>query len=210
MAPKSIRFLLSFASIMTILAVMPAAHAHADSSYLPGTDIPSLSTFAGWMNNGQAAQLRGVYVPNILADGVVQQPSGQATFVSTTPDVLTEFRAAATVGSTGLLAHNYLAGAQILLIRPGQIVYLVYGDGRMATYMVTQMRRYQALQPESPFSNFIDLRDGLSMSASDLFMAAYGRPGAVVFQTCLTANGNPSWGRLFVVAEPYILMRNVQ
>jgi hypothetical protein len=210
MAPKSIRSIFFVASIMTILAATPAAHARADGTNLPGTDIPNLGTFAGWVKNGEAAQLRGVYAPNILADGVVQQPTGQATFVSTAPNVLTQFRAAASVGSTGLLAHNYLAGAQILQLRPGQMVYLVYGNGHTATYMVTQLLRYQALEPESPFSNFIDLRDNVRMSASDLFMAVYGRPGRVVFQTCIDANGDPSWGRLFVVAEPYILIRNVQ
>ncbi len=203
MAPKLIRSLLLLSSSVLIgLAALPVARAYADGTVLPGSDLPGLIAFAGGVYNGRS-ELRGVYVPNVLADDVVQQPTSDATFVSTTPEVVTQFRAASGVGSTGLLAHNYLAGTQFPLMRPGQTVYLVYGNGRTERYSVTQILKYQALQPESPYSNFVDLRDGRSMSATDLFNAAYGRPGDVVFQTCIAANGDPSWGRLFIVAEPY-------
>jgi hypothetical protein len=204
MAPKLIRSTLILTFILIALLVLPPANVSADGTGLPASDFPTLSSFAGWLNNGASAQLRGVYVPDILADSVVQQPAGQATFVSPRQNILTQFAAASSLGSTGLLAHNFLAGEKFPEMQVGQRVYLVYGDGKTIAYMVTTILQYQALQPESPYSNFIDLSNGAPMSATEVFNAAYGRQGAVVFQTCIAANGNSSWGRLFIVAQPYI------
>ncbi len=204
MAPKFIRSLSLVASFLVPLFAMPVSPARADDISLPGTTLPPLSAFVDQMNNGRASELRGVYVPNILADSVVQQPKGDATYVSTAPGVVTQFGPATSIGSTGLLAHNFLAGQQFPLLSRGDLIYLVYGDGHRGAYVVTQMLQYQALQPESPYSNFVDLSDGVLMSASSLFSIAYGRPGDVVLQTCIAANGDPSWGRLFIVAEPYM------
>ncbi len=204
MAPKLIRSILLISSILTALSVLPLTRVHADSAVLPSSEFPTLSTFTDWVNDGQAAQLTGVYVPNVLADGVVQQPAGESTFVSVRQNIVTQFAAASALGSTGLLAHNFLAGALFPQIRLGQKVYLVYGDGRSSLFTVTHILQYQALQPESPYSDFIDLSNNHSMSSSDVFTAVYGRRGAVVLQTCIANNGDPSWGRLFIVAEPYM------
>jgi hypothetical protein len=203
MAPKLIRSTLILPILLTALAAVPASPAYAADVTLPSGPLPTLAAFASVLNNGQTGQLRGVYVPDILADGVVQQPANQATFVSPRQGVITQFGAASALGSTGLLAHNFLAGAQFPQMKIGQVVYLVYGDGRLAAFIVTEVQQYQALQPESPYSEFIDLTTGHSMSSTDVFNAAYGHSGMVVFQTCI-ANGNePSWGRLFVIARPY-------
>ncbi len=210
MAPKVIRSLFLLASILIPLAAFPLVRAYADDVTLPDTDLPGLGAFIASMNDGQVGELRAVYVPHVLADVVVQQPSSDATFVSTTPGVLTQFRPATSVGSTGLLAHNYLAGATFTEMDRGDVIYLVYGNGHIDTYRVTQMLRYRALSPESPYSNFIDLSSGTLMTASSVFSAAYDRPGDVVLQTCIDANGNPSWGRLFIVAEPYVRPRDVR
>jgi hypothetical protein len=204
LAPKLIRSTLLIGSILIALLVVPSARAHADGSVLPASTFPTLGTFADWVNDGQPAQLTGVYVPNVLADGVVQQPAGESTFVSPRQNIVTQFAAASELGSTGLLAHNFLAGAQFPQIHVGQKVYLVFGDGRSAVFAVTHILQYQALEPESPYSDFIDLSNNRSMSSSEVFTAVYGRHGAVILQTCIANNGNSSWGRLFVVAEPYI------
>lgn len=206
MAPKLIRSLSVFATLLSTFVALPV---RGDGDGRHGTDFPRPPALASW-TNGDADELRGVYVPDILMDDVVQQPGRDATYVSSDPDVLTQFDAANSVGSTGLLAHNYLAGARFSLLDRGQMIYLVYGNGRMAAYVVTQALQYQALQPESPYSNFVNLSNGHTMSASDVFTAVYGRPGDVILQTCIDADGNPSWGRLFVVAEPFIPRRNVQ
>ena len=204
MAPKFIRSLLIVTLMLTALLVLPATPVRAEGLTPVEPAFPALGTFTSWLNNGQANQLRGVYVPNLIADSVVQQPADQGTFVSPRQNILTQFNMTASLGSTGLLAHNFLAGEKFSMMQYGQIVYLVYGDGRTATYMITHVLRYQALQPNSPYSNFLDLSSGNKLSSSDLFSTAYGRSGSVVFQTCIASDGLSTWGRLFVVAEPYV------
>ncbi len=204
MAPRLIRSVLVLPILLTALAALPTAHVHAADITLPNSSLPSLSTFAGLVNNGQSALLTGVYVPNILADSVVQQPTDEATFVSTRQGIITQFGATSSLGSIGLLAHNFLAGADFPTMKYGQVVYLIFGDGRLATYVVTEVQQYQALQPESPYSQFVDLKTGRSMSSTDVFNAAYGKAGSVVFQTCIASGNEPSWGRLFIIAKPYV------
>ncbi len=204
MAPRLIRSLFLIAPMLTALAVLPALNVQADTIVIPDTNLPSLGTFVNLMTDGRPAELRGVFVPDVLADPVVQQSGHDGTFVSTDPGVITQFGPASDIGSVGLLAHNFLAGAKFTELQPGTLVYLVYGDGRLATFRVETLMRYQALDPESPYSTFVDLSTGTSMTASTVFNTVYGRPGDVIFQTCIDANGNASWGRLFIVAEPYV------
>lgn len=106
--------------------------------------------------------------------------------------------------SIGLLAHNTAAGALFQNFSINQVVYLVKSTGEISAYRITEIQRYQALSPNSPYSNFIDLdRQGLTISAQTLFMNTYGRGGGtLVFQTCIAADGQPSWGRLFIIATP--------
>ncbi len=202
MAPKFIRTLSIVILLATAFLALPAPHVYAASSHPADAALPALDTFAGSLKNGQASQLRGVYVPDILADTVVQQPANQADFVSPRQNIITQFSSATTLGSTGLLAHNFLAGAKFSQMQAGQTVYLVYGDGRTAAFTVTTILRYQALQPNSVYSDFKDLSSGRTVSASSLFSTTYGRRGAVVFQTCINSNGLSTWGRLFVIASP--------
>ncbi len=204
MAPRLIRSLFLVAPIVTALAVLPALHVHADDIVIPDTELPSLNRFVHLMSNGQPGALRGVYVPDVLADPVVQQTGHDGTYVSTEPRVVTQFGPASQIGSVGLLAHNFLAGDKFNMLQHGSLVYLVYGDGHMATFIVTTLMQYQALDPESPYSTFVDLSTGASMTATTVFNTVYGRPGDVIFQTCIDAYGNPSWGRLFIVAEPFV------
>lgn len=53
--------------------------------------------------------LVSVTVANVLSLPVEQQPAGQPGYVSTDPDVATQFSMAAQYGTVGLLAHNNLA-----------------------------------------------------------------------------------------------------
>lgn len=73
----------------------------------------------------------------------------------------------------------------------------------MDYYRVTAAESYQALVPNSPYSDFVNLDDptGKVITSSELFKHVYARPDTLVFQTCINANGDPSWGRLFVTAE---------
>ena len=59
-----------------------------------------------------------------------------------------------------------------------------------------------ALEPNNPYSNFVDLSNNQVLNAVDLFMEVYANEGTVVIQTCIEKNGEPSWGRLFIQAVP--------
>jgi len=164
--------------------------------------LPSLQDFTMGLNKGEASQLVGVYAEDTFAYVVVQQPAGAPAFVSNDEDVLTQFSLASQYGSTGLLAHNYLAGANFDQLEESQQVALVYGDGSLQNYTITEVREFQAINPYSPYSNFRDLENQQVLSSTDLFMQTYALEGVLVLQTCLEKNGVDSWGRIFVIAQP--------
>lgn len=178
---------------------VPAVGAQGSSS-----TVPPLGDFVAALKDGQPQQIVGVYVANLLALRVVQQPSNDSTFVSSAPGAATQFGLAAQYGTVGLLAHNYLSGELFFSLSVGQEVDVIYGDGSLARYSVLALRHFQALKPLDPASDFIDLdnQSGTRISNNNLFQDIYAAGSRVVFQTCILANGNPSWGRLFVIATP--------
>lgn len=164
--------------------------------------IPTLSSFINSVRDGNALVLRGVYVRNVMAYPIVQQPTGLAGYVSTDHQMVTQFNMAAEAGNVGLLAHNYLAGADFTQLTSGQEVNLIYGDGRVESFVITKILRYQALDPYSTSSDFRNLDTGISISAAELFGQVYRGDRHLTLQTCIAANGNSSWGRLFIIAQP--------
>ncbi len=171
---------------------------------LDGTGtVPSLQDFTNQVKNGQKNAVVGVYVPGILALPVGQQPKDNAGFVTRNPDEVTQFNLAARYGTVGILAHNDLAGMEFSAIHINQSAIVIYGDGRDDYYQVSEMQKYQALSPTSTFSDFINLDgSGERLTASKLFTRIYGPGKRLVFQTCIDAQGDSSWGRLFIIAEP--------
>lgn len=202
MVPKTIRQILALSFLILFLTLIPSGSVQALSSYFRSGRLPLLETFARQLQNGQADELRGIYIPELLAAPVVQQPVGRNEFVSPRQGIVTQFGLASQFGSTGLLAHNYLAGENFALLEEGRKFYLIYGDGRTATFVVTEIQYYQALEPTSPLSNFLDLGNGALLTTPEVFSKVYDRPGQVIFQTCISAEGDPAWGRLFAIAEP--------
>ncbi len=172
-------------------------------------NFQDLETFTASVQNGQSSTVTGVYVHDVMAYPVVQQPSGNAAYVSNEKDVVTQFGMAKEMGNIGLLAHNTLAGASFSNVKQGDIIYIVYGDGHTETYSVTQVLQYQALDPYSPYSEFKDLATQTTLTANDLFNKVYRGEKHVILQTCIAANDNASWGRLFVIAEPVTLTTQV-
>ncbi|MDZ4160231.1 MAG: hypothetical protein U1B80_10665 [Anaerolineaceae bacterium] len=165
--------------------------------------LPSMRDFAFSVINGSQDNLVGVYVEQVMALPVIQQPGGDATFVSTQSDVVTEFRFARKRQSIGLLAHNYLAGDHFAQITPGETITLVYGDGSLASYRVFELQRYQALNPIDPYSNFVDLANpSTTLTSTEVFYRTYGVGNLLVLQTCIQQGSQDSWGRLFILAEP--------
>lgn len=196
---KSVRTIQIYSLILILFgALLPAIKVQA----LANSELPSLDEFLGQVRNGEAQELVGVYIPGILAAPVVPQPAGMEEFVSPWQNVLTQFRLASRLGSTGLLAHNYLAGEAFSLLNEGQEIDLIYGDGRISVFTVTQTLQYRALAADSTSTLFVDPKTGASITSASLFARVYNRPGQVVFQTCIQKGDLPTWGRLFVIAEP--------
>lgn len=164
--------------------------------------LPGLSEFVARVSNGLDHSLVAVYAGGRFALPVVQQPEANAAFISEAPEALTQFGPAAGFATIGLLAHNFLSGQYFSQLAPGQSIVLIYGTGRLEFFTITSIERYRALIPESIFSQFISLDNGLLLSSADLADEIYNQPGHVVFQTCIAANGIGEWGRLFVIAEP--------
>jgi hypothetical protein len=202
-ALKTIRSILAISFIFVLVtAFFPIGQVHALDLYEKTDGLPTLDVFISQVKDGQAGALRGIYIPDILAVPVIQQPAGNNTFVSPRQNIITQFNLASAVGSTGLLAHNYLAGENFSSLKKDQKFSLVYGDGRVLTFVITEVLRYQALEPESTSSRFVSLENNDLLTASELFSKVYARPGDVILQTCISRDNNLSWGRLFVIAEP--------
>jgi hypothetical protein len=166
--------------------------------------LPDLATFIAQVENGNNAQVTGIYSEGLLALPVVQQPADQPGFIATAADTATQFGMAATYGSLGFLAHNYLAGSLFYNLAEGTLIKVVYGDGHTWDFVVSEVRHFQAVSPNDPYSQFIDVETGATLTASDVFFQTYGVAGQAVFQTCIDKDGIGSWGRLFVIATPYV------
>lgn len=163
---------------------------------------PNFTEFSRSVQNDQKDVLTGVYVSNVMALPVVQQPYGNAGYVSNNDGEATQFRMASQFGNVGLLAHNHLSGESFSQLAVGQEVRLVYGDGQVEYFVIAEVLRYQALQPNSPYSSFSNLDKDEVLSAENMFKRVYFGDRHVTFQTCIEAEGNLSWGRLFVIAIP--------
>ena len=164
--------------------------------------LPNSVDFSKSVQNGEANVLRGVYVPNVLALPIVQQPAGSAHYVSSNEGELTQFSTVSQFGNVGLLAHNSLSGNFFSQLEIGQDVRLVYGHGTVEYFVITQVLQYQALQPTSPYSSLRDLSTNENLTAEQLFNKVYRGDRHVTFQTCIAAKGISTWGRLFVIAVP--------
>ena len=85
----------------------------------------------------------------------------------------------------------------------GEEIQLVYSDGMEETFVVREILRYKALEPKSPYSSFQNLDDTEEiLTVAQMFDRAYQGGRHVTFQTCISAEGNSSWGRLFIIAAP--------
>jgi hypothetical protein len=213
MVSKSKIFILTIA-LVTIFQLGFAAPAFAASNVIPVSGAPaltaveeksafiSLDEFSQGVADGAAKTIRGVYVQDVMALRVVQQPAGEPAFVSATAGTVTQFGMASASGTTGLLAHNFAAGKLFSNLTQGQVVNVVYGDGTMKNYEIKKVLRFQALQPSSPTSNFVNIDTQEQLTASGLFSQVYTGSHHLTFQTCIQQGSEDSWGRLFILADP--------
>jgi hypothetical protein len=196
-ASRCTRFVLSL-----LLAVLLASFA-APAASAGAPELPTLEEFIETVADGDEDSLTGIYVPDVMASRIVPQPDRERLFVSSMENTLTEFGLAEQFGSTGLLAHNTQAGRYFAKLEVGQVFTLIYGDGRTESFLVTEMLRFRALEPEDTRGMFLDLRRGDLLRTDQVFRRVYARPGNVILQTCIASGDVLSWGRLFVIAEPY-------
>jgi hypothetical protein len=187
--------------LLSLLFCTFALPVQVSAKDLPNT-LPSLNTFIKTVTDGNADALRGVYVSNVMALSIVQQPVGYPGYVSTEESVATQFSVATEVGNVGLLAHNTHAGIFFSDIKQGDRIILVYGDGHTESFMVNSIQRFQALDPYNPYSEFKSLETKTTFTAEKLFNNVYRGDYHLTLQTCIENNGNSSWGRLFIMATP--------
>jgi hypothetical protein len=151
----------------------------------------------------EPARVQSVQVGTVLDLDVVQQPGGEANYVSTRDGELTEFAAVSQQGNIGLLAHNYLSGRDFSRLKMGQEVNVFYNNGQTEQFVITQILRYQALDPKNPYSSFRNMDDPDEiLNVGQMFDRVYQGKRHITFQTCIAKNGVSSWGRLFILAEP--------
>ncbi|MCH7664254.1 MAG: hypothetical protein IH859_10360 [Chloroflexi bacterium] len=192
-----------FSAVANADALILQAAARADAE--AAAAFAELEEFIASVTNGYASLITGVYVPNVLALPIFQQPSGDPGHITMQEGAATQFGMASDFGAIGILAHNFLVGNQFFSLEEGMEVYIIYGDGSYSVYQITEIRRFQALQPNSPYSSFLDLdNDNAPLSVAQLFDQIYNQPGNVIFQTCINFGGISTWGRIFISAEPII------
>lgn len=196
------RTVLNASFLLVVLISIFVSPVNAEALGNDTTALPSFSDFSKTVQNGEASLLRGVYVPEVLALPVTPQPAGNAGYVSLKDGEITQFGMASKFGNVGLLAHNTLSGKSFSQLTIGQEVRLVYGNGKIEYFVITEVLQYQALQPTSPYSSFRNLMKEETLTAEQMFKRVYVGERHVTFQTCIEANGTSSWGRLFVIATP--------
>lgn len=162
---------------------------------------PVFDQFVASVINGDPAQVVGVYVEGVMALKVMQQPASNPSYISSRRNTATYYTLVHKMtGNIGLLAHNYLAGIYYFELVPGQSVFLIYGDGSIDEYVVQYSQEFQALNPNNPASNFVDLITGETLTSAELFYRVYGGSERTTFQTCIAQGNEDSWGRLFVIS----------
>ncbi len=203
MAPKRLTQLTSLLLVLVYALTIGLLPARAEALALP-----SLNSFVSSVQNGRATVIRGIYAREAFALPVVQQPKDNPAYVSSASGYVTEFSLARRYGTIGMLAHNHLAGASFFSLEQGDKISLVYGNGKIETFIVTKIIRYQALSPNSPYTPFLDLETGQTKTVEQVFYEMYSGKGHLTLQTCIAQDDEPSWGRLFIIAEPMPLIEH--
>jgi len=138
---------------------------------------------------------------------VVEQPAGKPEYVSDMTGTVTNFQLAAQYGNLGLIAHNYLGGRYFSELKIGDLVFAMNGYHGSQPYRVRQILHFQALNPRSPRSDFINLDTGQRCNVNDVFRQVYTGSHHLVLQTCIERGSVKEWGRLFVLADPVVMGR---
>jgi hypothetical protein len=196
MAPLPAAELLALAPTRVIRSKPSSETASAVAS------LPSLADFIRQVSDGRSNLVRGFYVPGVMALRVVLQPQGDPGFISAEDGTATLFQSATVYGVTGLLAHNFLSGREFFRLKTGQMLDVIYGDGHIRHYRVSQIADFQRLSISDVRSNFLELSSGLKKTAEQVFAEYYQGKPHLTLQTCIERDGEWTWGVRMVRAEP--------
>ena len=182
------------------ISFSPLLATQANALPVTGADMQmAAGTTAGFMEQmlkgGSAGTVVQISVPGKFSYAVVQSGNGVPSGY-----VLGQYAQAAKKGNIGLLAHNYLAGQSFYALAIGDEVNVTYSNGATKTFVVTNVLRYQATDPNNYSKPFLN-SNGKEISPKSVFNQAYQKNG-LTFQTCITADGSYTWGLLFVQAKP--------
>jgi hypothetical protein len=193
-----------FLPLPTLLPPIPSPTPELSST--PGLQEQSslkLELFVKEIEDGTEF-VRGVYIKNILALHIVQQPKHKNTDVTLIPGAVSQFRLAEEVGSIGLLGRSESVGKNFLKISKGEEVIVINGKGKTTTYKVSEILKFKAFEPDNPSSNFVQLDEdnkpikGTYINANNLFQKIYSaRNNRLVLQTCFDRDE----GRIFFIAK---------
>jgi hypothetical protein len=170
-----------------------------NSNSQPEDNFPSLIQFVDTVKNGEN-KIVGVYIDNLMAKPVVQQPQGNYEFISSDPNTITQFMLT-TPGVVGLLAHNHLAGKSFFEIKPGDRVFIIEGNGLVSEYQVSEIDSFQVIKTDG-VSKYLNVHTSEMLDAGQLFAKFYMGEPHITLQTCIAKDGDPAWGRLFIIAVP--------
>lgn len=168
---------------------------------VPTTHSAKLDAFVRQVSNGQAGVVTGLYVDGVMELRVVQQPSGNPAFISTEDQTATQFQSATPFNVVGLLAHNFLAGKDFFRLQAGQDLILVYGDGSLQHYRISEIGDYQRLTLSDLRSDFIELSNNQKLTTDQVFAKYYQQPNRLTLQTCIEHDGVWDWGVRFITAD---------
>ncbi|KAA3648086.1 MAG: hypothetical protein DWQ07_03580 [Chloroflexi bacterium] len=180
-------------SLFTALPVYTEAYALPDT----GNDVNAPALEPQLINDNKNAKTAVSVTAGSLFTYSVSQNGNKAP---STGGVVGQYAYAASKGSIGLIAHNYLAGASFYSLTAGTEVTVDFSDGTTQTFVVQTARRYQATDPDDYGKPFIDQR-GKQVSTRQVFNQNY-KQGKVTFQTCITKDGINTWGLVFIIAVP--------
>lgn len=184
-------------------AVVPVTGTVVNEDVKPAAvNLLPLDDFATAVADGDAQKIKGLYAEENFMLRVIQQPSGNPGFVSPIEGVATQFGMASSNNVTGMLAHNFSSGRYFFDLSVNDLVDVVYGDGTIKQYKITEINKFQALSPKSSASDFVNLDSKEKLSAAGLFARMYTGKHHLTLQTCIQEGTEDSWGRLFVIAEP--------
>lgn len=110
------------------------------------------------------------------------------------------------LGSIGLFAHYGKLGYRFYDLQIGDEMIVVLKDGSQKAFAVSEIHMFQALEPHNPRGSFVPINQDLepigpSKSSDQTFRDMFRRED-LTLQTCIPSDGNSSWGRYFVIAEP--------